>query len=801
MKAPTYRWGKPRGPSPARLMIVGEAFGSEEARLGIPFVGASGKELGRMLNDAGILESDCRMTNVANLRPPENKVSAWFATSRKAATLDGLPTVAGKYPRQQITQGIERLREEIRSTNPDVIVALGNTALWALTGEWGITDWRGSLLTTNGGPASPEGFHATVIPTYHPAAILRQWSWRHIAVHDLRYARAYLEEPVPEPLWRFTIRPTFEQVTEQLRWIESTLDSGHTRRLAVDIETRTGQIACLGIAWSTVEALCIPFLCAERIEGYWDLEQEVDIVMQLRRILQHRNAEIVGQNYIYDMQYIWDNWKFISNVTHDTMLMQHTVFPGLPKGLDFLASVYCEYRRFWKNEGKFWDPKKVSEDVLWRYNCTDAVRTFEIAEPLLRTIKHMKVENVYEHSMALYEPVLFMMLNGIAIDTQARAQMALDMTVAATQLDDWLRFVLGERFNPRSTPQMRRLFYDEIGVPAIRNRKTGQPTLGKDALEMIRDKNPLLSPLIDRILLRRSIGVFFGTFLEAALDPDNRMRCSYNIAGTETGRFSSSENAFGRGTNLENIPRPAGKHEAESTPIVRLPNIRSLFRPDPGHVIADFDLDRADAHIVAWEAGDAKLKELFRRGEDIHAANARVIGSTRQLAKGFVHGTNYGGGPRVIARACGISVTAAEAAQAKWFAAHPNIREWHERIEYEVQTKRRVVTVFGRVRFYFDRIEKPIINQALAYLGQSPVADVINKGLRRIYDELPWCQLLLQNHDSVVVQLPDDCLPERLADIRRRLLIPVPYPDSLVIPVGCKYSRESWGHLKEWKFK
>lgn len=793
--------GQPRGISPARILIIGEAFGEQEQLAGQPFVGQSGKELSNMLHDAGLLESEIRFTNVVNARPPQNDITRWFYSSKKKATEAGCDTYYyGKYPGTPIYQGLEELRAELAKTQPQLIIALGNTALWACTGQWGITNWRGSLMELDG----PAGLNnkIKVVPTYHPAAILRQWSWRHIAVHDLRYAKENADRPLSPPDYRFITAPDFQiayaVVSGLLRELEQ-----HPKLLACDIETRQGQIACFGIAWSKEDAICIPLLSLERTEGYWPLEEETELVYLITRIITHPNARITWQNGLYDLQYIWDNWHTLANVTHDTMCMQHSAFPGLPKGLDFISSMYCRYRRFWKAEGKELAKKvtKEAERQNWVYNCKDCVNTFEAVGPLLNTLGFMNTLHIYEHTMSLYEPVLFMMLNGVRIDTHLRQIQTKLMEDAAEALDEWINFVVGRPFNVKSPPQMRQLFYNELRLPIIYKRdnktKKSVATLEKNALEIIYKKHQLLQPLIDRILLRRKISTYLGTFLKAPLDRDKRIRCSYNIVGTETGRFSSSENAFGRGGNLENIPRPPEKHEAEETPIVRIPNIRAVFIPDPGMVIADFDLDRADAHIVAWEADDSTLKELFRRGVDIHSENAKVIGTSRQLAKTFVHGTNYGGSARTMADHCGITTAQAKRGQFLWFQAHPRIEAWHKQVMEQLMTTRQITTAFGRVRYYFDRINPQTRNEALAYLGQSPVADVINKGVRNVYVNLPWCQLLLQNHDSIVVQFPNDCIDERVEDIKEQLRVPIPYDDPLTIPVGCKLSATSWGALEE----
>jgi DNA polymerase-1 len=279
------------------------------------------------------------------------------------------------------------------------------------------------------------------------------------------------------------------------------------------------------------------------------------------------------------------------------------------------------------------------------------------------------------------------------------------------------------------------------------------------------------------------------------------MRTSFNTAGPETFRFSSSENAFGKGGNLQNIPG-ADKEGGN------LPNIRRLFLPDIGYVIIDADLEKADAQVVAWEADDKVLMQMFREGVDIHLENAKVIyqrdnikkdSHERQMAKMFVHGTNYGGLARTMAAHCGITVHEAERAQKNWFAAHPNIRQWHNSISSQLQTTRTIANRFGYKRFYFDRVDDKLVKHALAWIPQSTVACVINRGLVNISRNLPTVQLLLQVHDSLVAQIPEKDLNILLPKIKENMLIPIPYPDPLIIQVELKLGRKNWGELEAIK--
>jgi len=251
-----------------------------------------------------------------------------------------------------------------------------------------------------------------------------------------------------------------------------------------------------------------------------------------------------------------------------------------------------------------------------------------------------------------------------------------------------------------------------------------------------------------------------------------------------------------------------------------LPNVRKLFVPDPGYVMCDVDLDRADLQVVVWEADDADLKRQLHLGVDLHIMNGILLEQqepppedelveshpnypehkvrykkARVFAKAFVHGTNYGGKARTMSIAAGTTVRQMEIMQHRWFQIHPGIREWHTRTQHQLETRRYVENAFGYRRFYFDRIEH-LLPEALAWIPQSTVAVIINQGLANLDENIPEVELLIQVHDSLVFQFQKRYYPYLLPKIRDQLLIPVPYEDELIIPVGAQMSEKSWGDCK-----
>lgn len=541
----------PRGPQPAKYLIVGEAPTGQEVQSGSIFVGAAGKELTKMLEESGIPPHECRYTHVTFQQPPENNPNEFFRTSKKKGLADGATFHRGKWAMPPLLEGIEALRREIIATRPTRVIGLGNTALWACTGEWGVTKWRGSQMV-----GSIDETNFSFIPTYTPTYINRMWHTRWIGLEDYKRAARKWEDPD----YDFLIRPSYGDVINYLDDYLARLRCG-TLRLAVDIETRTRQIACVGFADTDRRAICIPILCVENPAGYWSIEEELNIVLKMRDVLTHPNAHIIGQNYIYDMQYFARQYGIRSRLSDDTMLKHHCAFPGTLKGLDFLSSIYCRYHRYWKDESKEWDPR-VGEEQLWEYNCKDCCTTFEANYNLDNVIDTFNLTTQYAFQLQTNATAFNMMLRGVRVDRALKAKNSLELFEVMTQLRDWLEEVLHPFtiFGPKgvSSQKMMQLAYDIMGLPPkyVMANKKRRKTANKDAVdEWCNSVEPIYRPVLQAIRDFRSLGVYRSTFAEAPVDTDGRFRCSIHVAGPETFRWSTSSDAFGFGTNMQNIPK------------------------------------------------------------------------------------------------------------------------------------------------------------------------------------------------------------------------------------------------------
>lgn len=345
---------------PSIIAIVGEAYGEQEERTHIPFIGAAGQELTKMLRDAGIDRSECLLTNVFNLRPPNNdlasfcgkkaEVTARYVSERPdlVERFPGYPwpesyiwgpiSGAGKYLSPRYLPELARLRRELDRPDVDLVIALGNTACWGLLGRTGIGKLRGYVYN------STLLSRLRVLPTYHPAAILRQYANRPIVVADFQKAlrertRLISGGGLPASKRILWIEPEEKDLED---WWRQYVPYPWTR-LSVDIETHRGTITCIGFG---VEGcgLSIPF--SKQPDGggdYWpDVETEGRILGWVCSKLAGPNPKIF-QNAQYDLQWIWKKWgQPVNRVEDDTMLIHHALQPEMPKDLGFLGSVYTE---------------------------------------------------------------------------------------------------------------------------------------------------------------------------------------------------------------------------------------------------------------------------------------------------------------------------------------------------------------------------------------------------------------------------------------------------------------------------
>lgn len=347
------------------IVFIGEAWGEQEARLNYPFVGAAGQELSRMLVQAGYpceflpysFNSPVRMLkywekfpylllNVFNEQPPENDVE-FFYTRAKKSDLSPIQLANPRlfnnsifYLKKEYISHLEALHSTLTSIKPNVIVPLGNTALWALSLPAAISKLRGNVISTPYGKA---------LPTYHPASVLRKWTQRTIAILDLHKALRESNSPSITTLSReIWTRPSIEDL---YKWWE--MYGSRTNLLAFDIETILNkQISEISFASDSTHALHIPFFYKEskRYVSWWDDAYTEFAAWQFVKRVLESDIPKIGQNCVqYDTYWLLKEMNIaVKNITHDTMQLSHCWALELEKSLGFLGSIFLD-ETAWKH--------------------------------------------------------------------------------------------------------------------------------------------------------------------------------------------------------------------------------------------------------------------------------------------------------------------------------------------------------------------------------------------------------------------------------------------------------------------
>lgn len=795
----------PSGPASAPLMIVGEAPSEKDAERRGPFLGGSGWMLDECLKATGLTRSQAFLTNVLREVPARGELDAYVALKKKDRTPQhrdvlGLPVLPS------VAFGRDLLLQEIALVQPTVIFACGNLAWWALTGRWGVRKWRGSVIQVE-----VAGVLVKVIAGLHPGAVVREYSQKVAFIRDLHRVRQELEKgrAYGRPPRDYTVRPTYEGAVAWLTDLLTKLDTSPTPvSVAADIETRAGHHACVGFATSKVRAICIPWMCVERPDGYWELEEEFQLVLLSNRIMRHPNVRLIWQNGAYDHQYEHRYHGIIPRLGSDTMVTQHAIYSVSPKSLDYLASIYCEHYVYWKDDGKEWDPS-MPEDQVWTYNCDDTTNTFEVDESQQAYIAALtpswpKLPEVLAFQHRIQPIFVKMMLRGVRSDATARVQMRKELNEAITHLKTRLKHLVGFDLDPASPKQMVETFYGTFAQTPIYAKgpgnTRGNPTCDEDALHTIAAREPILRTVVDIILAIRSSEKFLSTYVEMRPDVDGRYRSSYNVAGTKTYRLSSSKNAFGSGGNQQNIPTGDEDEDAR----IRLPNIKKLFLFDEGYEGFDLDGDSADLRIVTGESGCRAMQAYFAAKVKPYVEIAREFyhdptitkhHPSYKLMKALCHGSNYGGEAPGLSQRIGLPVHDVSRMQKWYFGMCPEIKRWQDDIREQGEKRGWIENPFGYRLYNWERWSRQVANEFLAWTPQSTVGLLINKIAAAIDEQLPLVELLLQVHDSLNGQYPIEVAEQarkEIISIAESIVIPCK-SGPVIVPAGLKVSTRSWG--------
>lgn len=799
------------GNGSAKLFILGEAPGFHETQAERPFVGPTGELVRSMLSRAGINPEDCFFDNVVPYQPPGNKI--------KRLKELGL-TIEQFYPVMLNT---------IKSIKPNCIFALGNIALKALTGKNGIKNYRGSILWSSSAGCK-------IVAGIHPAFLLHQegedsgaFKYSTKAYMQLDFLRAVQESKNKE-------------YNPPVRHITPVKDAGtlykflqefkEHRRFALDIETIKSIPVCIGIAPSPTRAISVQLINIPEVNYVIPYAELAEMHRMLIEFLES-DREWIGQNFKFDQQKIESVLGIhVKKLYADTMLLASVVNPEFPKSLGFLTSVYTK-EPYYKDEGKEFVLGRDKIDQLFLYNGKDVVVTFEVFEGMLNDLKEYQLNSFFfDYVMNLHEFYMELESNGFLLDENVWHELLLKYKSKWKEGAARLHEIAGYDVNPNSDKEVYQLLKSDMNLPIKPTSFTskGNPRGGTGEEKLVailgnhaKDENQreAIGLILDIRRFRKTI----GTYLAAFPDLDGRMRTSYRIAGTETGRSSTS--------NLDPPLRPFKGFGLAFQTITKHgdigADIRRMLVADEGYTILDPDLSQAEARIVALLGDDEETLNLFNT-TDIHTLTAswlfgckpersegNVTEEKRFMGKTVRHAGNYGMGKHRLmmdtnaaAKRFGIKIKLSEKEAGQilniFHAKSPRIRQvFHTSIEGILKNNNQIIiNPFGRRRQFFERWGPKLFGEAYAFIPQCTVRDHMMTSTLRVAKRMPELKFVVEAHDAMTVLVKNELVNDAAKLFKEEYQKPIIFEKcsikrhELIIPCDVKTGK-NYKDLRDYK--
>lgn len=780
------------------LVILGEAPGNTEVSRQQPFIGPAGRLLRVVLRQVGIdPDEEVYFTNAVLCHPPGNKT----------------PGIA------QVRCCRPRLEEELALIAPTKILSVGGTALTAVLRAdkaVPITRWHGRGFWTEWGGNAPTGLPVGrmvyTLPTFHPAAVLRDSEYfRDFAADIVKWSE--YSSPLPDLEVDVVVPATLGVATRCL------FEMVDRRDLTIDIETTgdnpvTDRIVTIGIGNDDAGVLINPYLLR---------------VPSMKKVLKQFMTETYGGefglwNAKFDIQFldVYFNECIRPNAV-DCMVMHYTLderpFSKYKShGLKTQSRIHYDAEDYDFDFSQGLGPERLQ--ALYEYQAKDLGYTSKLKRDI-----RFAMDEQSPHLASLFYSLLMpatytlaeMELHGVKIDVPYLEQLRVTTQARIDEKLASLQVLAAEHgmndFNPNSQPQLSKLIYTHWKAP--------KPHLaGKRAMEMPEDStakdilfglaqratDPVikqgLSDIVELRLLKKIMATYIDKIL-TLLGPDGRLRSDFKLLGTATGRLSSAA------PNIQNIPLLMG------------PEIRNAFIPSPGCVWVAADYSQLELRVAAVIAGDEQMQEVFRTGRDIHTEVASMIfkkppeavtKAERVMAKHVDFGIIYGRSAQSLVEGAELeykdpdaewwSIDEAELFLYRFLNGFPKLKVWLETTKATALKQQYVESPLGRRRrwpFIGPGEANSVGREAANFPIQGTASDICLDSMIKLHDQLPrGAYVLFPIHDSINFEVREEILEPVLQQIYKTMtsstLLKTDVPFDVEIEIGQK-----WGVTEKWK--
>jgi DNA polymerase-1 len=540
---------------------------------------------------------------------------------------------------------------------------------------------------------------------------------------------------------------------------------------AVALDTETTSLdpmsaEMVGISFATApgEAAYLPL--AHRYAGAPPQLPFAETLARLRPWLEDPAAAKLGQHLKYDRHIFANHGVELRGIVDDTLLESYVLESDKSHELGQLAARHCglatiSYDDVTGKGAKRIGFEQVSVERAGEYSAEDSDVTLRVHLALApRLAAEPRLERLYRDIELPVAEVLYRMeRNGILIDAALLERQSHELGEKMIATEAEAHRVAGQPFNLSSPKQIQEILFEREKLPVIKKTPTGAPSTDEEVLAQLALDYPLPKLILDYRALAKLKSTYTDKLPRMVNPKSGRVHTSFSQAVAVTGRLASSD------PNLQNIP----VRTAEGR------RIRAAFVAPRGSCIVSADYSQIELRIMAHLSGDARLLDAFAHGEDVHRATAaeifgiapsEVASEQRRAAKVINFGLIYGMSAFGLARELGLERAAAQAYMDRYFARYPGVARYMEETRQAARSQGYVETVFGR-RLWLPEIKSSNVGRrqgaeraAINAPMQGTAADLIKLAMlavqRWLDDQSLRSQLVLQVHDELVLEVPDD---------------------------------------------
>jgi len=821
----------PLNPSSHRLAIIGEAPGPHETAQNRPFCGPSSGLLRAAVEQHGLSLSQCFQGYIYNQVPPGGDIEQLNKSD------------------SEFQRSLQILLSDLNKFGPNCVLLLGGTALWAAGVFHKINVFRGTIF---------EGFphKHKCVATYSPGYIQKVWDDSPLFLFDVKRAIAESKDrQLNLPNRALNPSTTAAECISKLNAITPgtlvsvDIEGGVPNPKAPKYKNWDG-VSCIGISTDPMSAWTI------NLSDFDDPTKAV-VMQTFNRMMSNPDIPKVLQNSLYDYTVLAWLWKINTrNIAHDTMLSGWELYPELEKALDVQTSIYTK-EPYYKFEGKLYQEDVDSKRTHRIYCCKDAAVTLEICQAQ-QAMMTPEQKAHYQFNISLLPSLQYMSLRGIKYNQEGSDRKLEELQCKMNELQIACNTHANQKININSGKQMCELLYKKFGFEpqyiVKKGRKTNRLTAKAEAMLKIivkqgSDAHPFLKCALGWKKLEG-----MRKQLMVTTNADERVRGSYNLVGTETGRLSCQGSVTGSGAYLEDDFDVKEKETKLNLQTV-MEGLRMFYVADEGQYFFQCDLAGADGWTVSARAamlGDPTMLDDYRAGmkpakiialmymqfqgqlkdvtkniNDLPRDEIKrltkvtpIPDSLYAVCKAVQHGSSYDMGPRTMAnnvllqtfkKSSDLNIlwvpeSDCKKIQAVFFKRYPGVREWQRWVQQQLNRGKTLSCASGHVRTFFGRPNNDqTFKAAYAHEPQANTTYATNLAMHKLWHDpdnrTKSGNLIIQPlhsvHDALCGQFPIDRAEWAVNKIRSYFNNTLSIGNErLVIPYEGGYG-PSWYHTKE----